>query len=330
MPTYEDIAYPATGFWGGTVADNGLLYYTPYSATTGMKVDPSTDTISTFGSLPGGNKYIGLVKASNGMLYGIPYDALNILKIDPSTDTISTFGSLSGTNKYVGGCLAANGKIYSFPFRASGGQILEIDPATDTIRQFGSVTGSDRCIGTVLGSNGLLYGIPYNLTQIAKLDPATDSITYFATLSGAAAKYNGGFLGPDNKIYCSPRAAGNWLVIDTALETIATIGSGASQCLGSFLTPGGIGFGVSFSSNSELNKLDINAGTSELINVSGIAGGGYSGLLAPNGSAYTVPGINNNQLKINNLGSVSPSDFIIPANLNDLPTSNYNRYINKL
>jgi DNA-binding beta-propeller fold protein YncE len=326
-PIYADLAAGLTGFAGQTVADNGSIYYCPFSATVCRKFNPATGVFTSFGSLPGGNKYIGIVKAANGKLYCIPYDSANILVIDPATDTTATFGSFAGTNKYAGGVLASDGFIYSFPFRAS--TILKIDPATNTAVQFGSLAGSDRYYGSILGEDGHVYGVPYSATQVAKLDISGPSITYFGSLPGSA-KYNGGFLAPSGKLYCMCRNAGNILVINPITSTTYTIGSGLLATIGGFLVQNNTGYGVNFSGTSELTLIDLISDSATTLNVSAVAGGGLNGVLAPNGKAYTTPFIASYQLEISNLGPVSPSDFLIPSPLSGLPTSNYNRYINKL
>jgi hypothetical protein len=81
-----------------------------------LKIDPSNDTATTFGSVAGADKWIGGVVAPNGFIYGIPYIATAILKIDPSNDTATTFGSATA---YAGGVLAPNGSIYGMPFSAT-------------------------------------------------------------------------------------------------------------------------------------------------------------------------------------------------------------------
>jgi len=82
-----------------------------------LKIDPTTDTASTFGSVSrDGNKWEGGVLAPDGMIYGITKNSTAVLKIDPTNDTVSTFGSLSGdTDKWMGGVLAPNGVIYGIP-----------------------------------------------------------------------------------------------------------------------------------------------------------------------------------------------------------------------
>jgi hypothetical protein len=48
---------------------------------TVLKIDPTTDTASTFGALAGGDKWFGGVLAPNGMIYGIPFDSVTVLRL---------------------------------------------------------------------------------------------------------------------------------------------------------------------------------------------------------------------------------------------------------
>jgi len=51
------------------------------TTTTVLKINPATDTATTFGVLAGSSKWIGAVLASNGFIYGIPQDSTSILKL---------------------------------------------------------------------------------------------------------------------------------------------------------------------------------------------------------------------------------------------------------
>ena len=45
-----------TGKWmGGVLAPNGMIYGVPRNSTTVLRIDPTTDTASTFGGLTGAN-----------------------------------------------------------------------------------------------------------------------------------------------------------------------------------------------------------------------------------------------------------------------------------
>ena len=75
---------------GGTLADNGSIYGIPSNAKFALKIVPSTNEVTTIGSVPleGQNKYYGGIKGNDGCIYGIPYTAEGVLKIDPTTGTL--------------------------------------------------------------------------------------------------------------------------------------------------------------------------------------------------------------------------------------------------
>jgi hypothetical protein len=133
---------------GGVLAPNGKIYGIPFYSTTVLCIDPSNNTVSTFGSLTGSGKWIGGVLAPNGKIYGIPLESTTVLCIDPSNNTISTFGSLSGSGKWYGGVLAPNGKIYGIPCNST--TVLCIDPSNNTISTFGSLSGTYKWYGGYL------------------------------------------------------------------------------------------------------------------------------------------------------------------------------------
>lgn len=82
-------------------------------STAILKIDTTSDTVTTFGSFSGERKWDGGVLANNGAIYAFPLNAETVLKINPSDDSATTFGSLgSGGYKWTGGAAAPNGKIY--------------------------------------------------------------------------------------------------------------------------------------------------------------------------------------------------------------------------
>jgi hypothetical protein len=128
-----------------------------------LKIDPTTDTATTFGSLPSATTTLGWfggVLTPNGSIYCIPHSSTTVLKIDTTTDTTTTFGSLTGTTKWIGGALSPNGMIYGIPYTSS--TILKIDPTTDTATTFGTAT--TKCIGGVMALNGVIYCVPCDTT----------------------------------------------------------------------------------------------------------------------------------------------------------------------
>ena len=101
---------------GGVLAPNGMIYGIPYGLNTVLKIDPTTDTATTFGSMSAAGDSVGSVLAPNGLIYGMPYSSTRIVRVDPTTDTIlPDFGSLTGVSKWAGGVLGPDGTIYGIP-----------------------------------------------------------------------------------------------------------------------------------------------------------------------------------------------------------------------
>jgi hypothetical protein len=65
----------------GVLAPNGCIYGIPHNSETVLKIDPSEDSVTTFGSLSGSRKWYGGVLAPNGCIYGIPHNSETVLKL---------------------------------------------------------------------------------------------------------------------------------------------------------------------------------------------------------------------------------------------------------
>jgi len=286
--TFGSAGAGTTKWFGGCVGTNGKIYCAPRDATTVLEIDPSADTISTFGSISGSGKYTGCVLAPNGYIYCAPNDATNVLKIDTSVPSASTFGSVAaGSNKYRGCVLANNGMIYCIPFNTS--LVLKIDPTSDSVSTFGTVTGS--YIGGVLAPNGYIYGIPNTATTFLKIDPSADTESEVGSLS-AGNKFVGGVLAPNGLIYCIPWDATYITILDTNDDSTRTISSfpnpsgDAYQC--GCLGPDGMIYAAPFDNTSLLRIDPVKDTYEQWGTVSG--GNKWSGLvLAPNGCMYGVP-----------------------------------------
>jgi hypothetical protein len=60
----------------------------PHTSTTVLRIDPTTDTTTTFGSLAVvADKWYGGVLATNGSIYGIPLSSTAVLKINTTAIT---------------------------------------------------------------------------------------------------------------------------------------------------------------------------------------------------------------------------------------------------
>ena len=129
MTTFGSVGSDGAKWFGGVLAPNGQIYGISKLSALVLKIDPETDTATTFGSVGSdvSSKWFGGVLAPNGQIYGIPYYSALVLKIDPETDTATTFGSLgSGSGKWVCGVLAPNGQIYGIPHDSA--LVLKIGP----------------------------------------------------------------------------------------------------------------------------------------------------------------------------------------------------------
>ena len=252
-------------------------------------------TITTFGSLGGGNKYIGGALGANGKIYCAPYDATRVLEIDPSTDSTALIGTTyaSGGAKWHGCILAPNGCIYCAPFNAT--QVLKINPLTGVTSLIGSTySGSYKWSAAILANNGKIYCTPSAATQVLEIDPATDTTTVFGSL-GSGFKWYGGALAEDGNIYgvrfSSP--SGTVLKIDPSGPTASTFaGSGfGSQWVGGSLANDGNLYGCRFNANV-YNKIDYRVPNETTVPgpaISPASSSFFGSVLGPNGKIYSSP-----------------------------------------
>jgi streptogramin lyase len=239
-------------------AGNECLYTIPQADSQIRKIDPATDTITSFGSLGSSvGKWSGGCLAPNGFIYGIPHNSSQVLKIDPSTDTISTFGSVgTGFAKWVGGALAPNGKIYCAP-NSSVNTVLVIDTSNDSTYTIS--IGSNGYYGCVLGKNGKVYLIPANSTAIIEIDPITDIAILLTSTVIGANKWFCGTVTPFGKILGSQFSQANLLQIDPSLGNISLVSSPGVGYVGSVLAENGAIYNIPLSATTIKKITNIGA-----------------------------------------------------------------------
>lgn len=258
-----------------SIRNDGLFHQFP----SNKAIKTSTQLLSAGQT----SKWFGGVLGSDGKIYGIPYNQTDILIIDPLTNTASrslmgmkfvernqTAGfaadvtwntSLSGINKWCGGILAPNGKIYAIPYNAT--DFLIIDPANNTATR--SKLGMDS------------------------------NITSSLTLSGAA-KWAGGVLAPDGKIYGIPFDSPDILIIDPLNNTATRTNMTAT------LTDAGKWVGGALSQNGRIYAIPWNSTDVLIIDYANLSatrntmGAVFTGLTKwaggishPNGFIYGMP-----------------------------------------
>ena len=296
---------------GGVLAPNGKIYFVPCAATVGRIVDPSNNSVTTYGNFPTpptGCAYIGGVLAPNGKIYFIPQSATIGAIVDPSNNTVTTYGSFPGSAAYDGAIVAPNGKIYFIPQQATVGRI--VDTSNNSVTTYGSFPGGGGYVGAVLAPNGKIYLAPYNATVGRFVNPSNNSVTTYGSFP-AGGGYVGGVLAPNGKIYFVPYNATVGAIIDPDNNTVTTYGSfpesGAYQ--GGVLAPNGKIYFSPFSAT--LGRFVDPSNNTVTTYVSFPAGNGkFDGaVLAPNGKIYFVPHtatvgavvntLNNNNFNIN-------------------------------
>ena len=105
--------------------------------------------------------------------------------------------------------------------------------------------------------------------------------------------------------------------------------SGTNKWLGGVLAPNGRIYCVPLSS-TQILEIDPETQTTQLFGSLAGVQKWSGGVLAPNGRIYCVPYNSTQVLEYRTQQSPSIADITIPQNLANLPTSNYNKYYNKL
>jgi streptogramin lyase len=314
---------PVTSVMDGVVlAPNGFIYGIPYGSDVIIKIDPTTDTISSFGAgLVGPGGYPGGVLGLNGKIYAVPeFSSSSILEIDPATDgirliPITGFNMVGCARAFQGTAVAPNGKIYGLP--ACSDKVLEYDPATDTYQLIGGVpAGTWRWVRAILAPNGKIYGMPQNASDVAVIDPATSTLSLIPL--GASGRACGATLAPNGLIYgfdCNGTT--NVVVINPANDTAAITNPLASANNGwsSVLGPDG----NIYNTTSFAKVMKFDTGTSAITYLAGAPAPAYSEgmVLAPNGKIYFAP-YSTNQVMVVDPHAVAnfPLDLLLSPYLN--------------
>jgi hypothetical protein len=311
--------FTSAGYQGGVLGPNGKIYCVPHNQTNILVLNPANNTASTseinITLGPDTSKWIGGVLGPNGKIYCVPYNATNILVINPANNSASTTeittitptNALTGSGKWSRGVLGPNGKIYCVPYNATN--ILVINPANNSAStseiNITLASTTAKWQGGVLAPNGKIYCVPYEAANILVIDPVNNSastteittITPTNALTGSA-KWVGGVLAPNGKIYCGVHNATNILVIDPANNSASTsainitlASTTAKWGGGGVLAPNGrIYCGPQSAGN--ILVIDPVANTASIWSPAGVSytNSGWIGeVLAPNGKIYCVP-----------------------------------------
>ena len=263
--TYN-LAYTTTlAYWGGVLRTDNCVYFAPYNAAVGQKINSSLSASTYSLAYTTTNAYRGAVMLTDGNTHFIPYSARVGQKIDPA-GVVSTYALLAtGLGMYSGGVLDHNGNLHFVPFNAGVGQKVSAAGVVSTY-SLEYMRGEAYMDGVLDPVINRIYFIPYMASVGQCVDSAgivsTFSLPFTANTGGLfPAAYAGGVLD-----YC-----GNINFIPYS----ATVGYGINR--------GYVG--------GTINNLTVS--TIALLNTEGTNNSYDGGILFQNGAIQLTPGYHN-------------------------------------
>ena len=198
-------------------------------------VSSTIDAVRDIGNFPGSYAFFGSVLMQDRRVFIVPHNSTSARIYDPMTNVVTTpGGSYAGSNSYAGGVLLPDGRVLCIPYNVLFGKGAIYTPWTDSVTA--TTTMADfrppSFAGGVLVNDGRVFLIPYNTYYPSVYDPAVDSMTTVSlsnlnpsgfigfTLSGVA-KYAGGVLLQDGRVYCVPHNATYPLLFDPVSNAVS-------------------------------------------------------------------------------------------------------------
>ena len=90
----------ANWWFGGALAQDGKIYYTPGGANHVLRFDPETESMTLLdkdlGEFGSDLKWLTCAVAANGCIYAVPCNATKVLKVDTSESTTTVIGMAEG------------------------------------------------------------------------------------------------------------------------------------------------------------------------------------------------------------------------------------------
>ncbi|KAL7550333.1 hypothetical protein ACHAWF_013591 [Thalassiosira exigua] len=225
-------------WYGGILGVDGCIYAPPYTATGVLRIDPKNDSVEMLGNFAAGEWkwHGGLLAKSTGVIYAFPAHSNEVLCIDTNSRPeregedeewrVSTIPIQRHSHdadrpslryKWLGGSYGADGCIYGMPSDATS--VLRIDPIANEATTFGIVPSAiNKWQGGVLSDvDKCVYAVPADYSSVLRIDtnPMTPpSISYVGRgFQDVDDKWQGGFVGCDDKIYAIPENINHVMVI---------------------------------------------------------------------------------------------------------------------
>jgi methyltransferase-like protein 6 len=224
-------------WYGGIKGIDGCIYGMPYTATGVLRINPKDDSVDVLGNFPsGGWKWHGgLLAPQTGVIYAFPAHSNEVLCVDTNVrgdinhdeswrvSTIPIKRHEGDTDphdlryKWLGGSYGADDCIYGMPSDAT--TILRIDPFKNEATTFGNVSSSqNKFQGGVLSAvDKCVYAVPADASCVLKIDTNPDTPLSIDLIGkhfqDIDDKWQGAFVGSDNKIYAIPENINNVMII---------------------------------------------------------------------------------------------------------------------
>lgn len=229
-------------WYGGIKGLDGCIYGMPYTATGVLRIDPTDDSVQILGSFPsGGWKWHGgLLAPMTGVIYAFPAHSNEVLCVDSNPHNSNDNDDENKNNqwrvttipiqrhkddtdsadlpyKWLGGSYGADNCIYGMPSDATS--ILRIDPIKNEATTFGKVGPSrNKFQGGVLSTiDNCIYAVPADADCVLRIDTDPNTplkIGYVGTdFQDIDDKWQGGFIGSDDRIYAIPENVDHVMVI---------------------------------------------------------------------------------------------------------------------
>lgn len=230
-------------FFDAILASNGKIYCPPGSSLYALKIDPSNDTATTFGTFSSGSFKYGNSIFANGAVYFIPGNSNVVAKVNISDDSITwldstgvvandTSGNLGATTqKWYGARIGDDGKIYCVPYNATS--VLIIDPTTDAITFMdttgiiatpsGNLSGTQKW-DTSAQYGSIIYGVPSDATDMLKIvTSGTPSCSRIGSFPAGTAKWALSGLAANGYIYFFPYFRNTIIRLDPSDDSTTVI-----------------------------------------------------------------------------------------------------------
>jgi hypothetical protein len=284
------------------MAPNRCIYCAPFNATTFLKIDTTTDTVSTFGAGGGTETCVGAVLGRDGMVYCLPFYGGKVYRIDPNTDTVSTYQLFSTTaNRFFrGGALLDSGEALMVP-SSTVSYAYKLVPGDPPVAPALSATSlpvaAFRWFGGVRTCDGYVIGIPNYRGSVLRVGVSSQAVDTFGSLGETTSVYKwaGGALALDGKVVCAPYDHAQVLTVNAAGQSTQVVSSGVyystalSKYQGCVTGPDGATYFIPYNA-SYLGRLSVNRDSYSIDTANSHPAGAFcGGVLSDNGCIYCVP-----------------------------------------